>query len=97
MYKKISGMTGTAQTSAEEFYKVYKLEVESIPPNRGLARKDLNDLIYKNFNAKLNAIAADVSERQKKGQPVLAWHDLDREERDHLARRSRRRGSGTRC
>ena len=71
MYKKISGMTGTAQTSAEEFYKVYKLEVESIPPNRGLARKDLNDLIYKNFNAKLNAIAADVKERQKKGQPVL--------------------------
>ena len=71
MYKKIAGMTGTAQTSAEEFFKVYKLEVESIPPNRGLARKDLNDLIYKNFTAKLNAIAADVKERQKKGQPVL--------------------------
>jgi preprotein translocase subunit SecA len=71
MYKKISGMTGTAQTSAEEFFKVYKLEVESIPPNRGLARKDLNDLIYKNFTAKLNAIAADVKERQKLGQPVL--------------------------
>jgi preprotein translocase subunit SecA len=71
MYSKISGMTGTAQTSAEEFFKVYKLEVESIPPNRSLARKDLNDLIYKNFGAKLNAIAADVRERQKKGQPVL--------------------------
>ena len=71
MYKKISGMTGTAQTSAEEFFKVYNLEVESIPPNRGLARKDLNDLIYKNFTAKLNAIASDVKERQKKGQPVL--------------------------
>jgi preprotein translocase subunit SecA len=71
MYTKIAGMTGTAQTSAEEFFKVYKLEVESIPPNRGLARKDLNDLIYKNFGAKLNAIAADVKERQKKGQPVL--------------------------
>jgi preprotein translocase subunit SecA len=71
MYKKIAGMTGTAQTSAEEFFKVYNLEVESIPPNRGLARQDLNDLIYKNFNAKLKAIAADVKERQKKGQPVL--------------------------
>jgi len=71
MYNKIAGMTGTAQTSAEEFFKVYKLEVESIPPNRGLARKDMNDLIYKNFGAKLNAIAADVKERQKKGQPVL--------------------------
>ncbi len=81
MYKKISGMTGTAQTSAEEFFKVYKLEVESIPPNRGLARKDQNDLIYKNFAAKLNAIAADVKERQKKGQPVLAWHDIHRAQR----------------
>ncbi len=60
MYKKIGGMTGTAQTSAEEFHKVYHLEVESIPPNRGLARKDQNDLIYKNFQAKINAIAADV-------------------------------------
>lgn len=71
MYKKLAGMTGTAQTSAEEFFKVYNLEVESIPPNRPLARRDMNDLIYKNFNAKLNAIAADVRERQKKGQPVL--------------------------
>jgi preprotein translocase subunit SecA len=71
MYKKIGGMTGTAQTSAEEFFKVYNLEVVSIPPNRALARKDLNDLIYKNFQAKLNAIAKDVRERQKKGQPVL--------------------------
>ncbi len=71
MYAKIAGMTGTAQTSAEEFHKVYHLEVMSIPPNRPLARKDLNDLIYKNFQAKLNAIVADVRERQKKGQPVL--------------------------
>jgi preprotein translocase subunit SecA len=71
MYKKLAGMTGTAQTSAEEFHKVYKLEVVSIPPNRALARKDMNDLIYKNFTAKVNAIAEDVRERQKKGQPVL--------------------------
>lgn len=71
MYKKIGGMTGTAQTSAEEFFKVYNLEVVSVPPNRTLARKDMNDLIYKNFQAKLNAIAKDVRERQKKGQPVL--------------------------
>ncbi len=71
MYKKLAGMTGTAQTSAEEFHKVYHLEVVSIPPNRALARRDMNDLIYKNFPAKLNAIARDVRERQKKGQPVL--------------------------
>jgi preprotein translocase subunit SecA len=71
MYKKISGMTGTAQTSAEEFHKVYNLEVVSIPPNRGLARRDLNDLIYKSFRAKVDAVVRDVAERQKKGQPVL--------------------------
>jgi preprotein translocase subunit SecA len=71
MYDKISGMTGTAQTSAEEFHKVYGLEVVSIPPNRGLARQDLNDLIYKNFKAKVDAVVRDVAERQKKGQPVL--------------------------
>jgi preprotein translocase subunit SecA len=71
MYKKIGGMTGTAQTSAEEFFKVYNLEVVSVPPNRALVRKDMNDLIYKNFQAKLNAIARDVRDRQKKGQPVL--------------------------
>ncbi len=71
MYEKIAGMTGTAQTSAEEFHKVYGLEVISIPPNKPLARKDMNDLIYKNFKAKLDAIVRDVAERQKKGQPVL--------------------------
>jgi preprotein translocase subunit SecA len=71
MYEKIGGMTGTAQTSAEEFYKVYNLEVVSIPPNRPLARKDENDLIYRNFQAKVDAVVREVGERQKKGQPVL--------------------------
>ncbi len=71
MYEKIAGMTGTAQTSAEEFYKVYELDVESIPPNRPLARKDLNDLIYKNLGAKVQAIVKEVRDRQQKGQPVL--------------------------
>ncbi len=71
LYEKISGMTGTAQTSAEEFFKVYQLEVVSIPPNRALARRDLNDLIYKNYNAKVNAVVRDVAERHKNGQPVL--------------------------
>ncbi len=47
------------------------LEVVSIPPNRGLARSDVNDLIYKNFSAKVDAVVRDVAERQKKGQPVL--------------------------
>ncbi len=71
LYEKISGMTGTAQTSAEEFHKVYKLEVVSIPPNRSLQRVDMNDVIYKNTQAKLAAIVKDVKERSEKGQPVL--------------------------
>jgi preprotein translocase subunit SecA len=71
MYEKIAGMTGTAQTSAEEFYKVYNLEVVSIPPNKPLVRKDENDLIYRNFKVKVDAVVGEVKERQRKGQPVL--------------------------
>ncbi len=71
MYRKIAGMTGTAQTSAEEFHKVYNLEVVSIPPNKPLVRNDTNDLIYKNFKAKVDAVVKEVGERRKKGQPVL--------------------------
>mgnify|MGYP003875652959 CR=1 FL=1 len=71
MYKKISGMTGTAQTSAEEFHKVYGLEVFTVPTNKLCARKDNEDLIYKDFDAKMKAIMKDVESRRKKGQPVL--------------------------
>ncbi|MBI1839170.1 MAG: preprotein translocase subunit SecA [Candidatus Colwellbacteria bacterium] len=71
LYKKIAGMTGTAQTSAEEFHKVYGLEVASIPPNRLLVRNDRQDFIYKNILAKYKAIIEDVKTRHKAGQPVL--------------------------
>ena len=71
LYKKIAGMTGTAQTSAEEFHKVYGLDVVSIPANRPLVRKDLPDLIYKSKDAKYRAIAEDVKERHALGQPIL--------------------------
>lgn len=71
LYEKLAGMTGTAQTSAEEFDKVYGLKVVNIPTNRPMIRKDLPDLIYKNEEAKSNALIADIKERQKKGQPVL--------------------------
>ncbi|MDP3999024.1 MAG: preprotein translocase subunit SecA [bacterium] len=71
LYKKLGGMTGTAQTSAEEFDKVYGLRVTSIPTNRQMIRKDLPDLIFKNEEAKYNAIIRDVKEKQKLGQPVL--------------------------
>ncbi|MEX2053264.1 MAG: preprotein translocase subunit SecA, partial [Candidatus Paceibacterota bacterium] len=71
LYDKISGMTGTAQTSAEEFHKVYKLDVVSIPTNKPLARLDMPDRIYKTEGGKLKALIQEVKERHTKGQPVL--------------------------
>ncbi len=71
LYKKLSGMTGTAATSSEEFYKVYGLEVVSIPTNKESIRKDSNDLIFQTEAGKFKAIAREVKERNKIGQPVL--------------------------
>lgn len=71
LYKKIAGMTGTAETSAEEFHKVYGLDVVAIPSNKILKRQDLPDLVYKNKEAKYRAVAQDVKKRQDAGQPVL--------------------------
>jgi preprotein translocase subunit SecA len=71
MYPKLSGMTGTAATEAEEFFKIYKLEVVTVPTNKTSVRKDLQDRIYKNEAAKYNAVVAEVKERSNKGQPVL--------------------------
>ncbi|NOY35864.1 MAG: preprotein translocase subunit SecA [bacterium] len=71
MYKKLGGMTGTALTSAEEFYKVYGLETVAIPTNRPLARKDRPDLIFQTEDGKFKAVAKKVKELHEKGQPVL--------------------------
>ena len=71
MYEKLAGMTGTAQTSAEEFYKVYGLEVVPIPTNKPNQRKDLPDRIYKSEQGKFLAVVKEVAERHEKGQPVL--------------------------
>ncbi len=71
LYEKLSGMTGTAQTSAEEFHKVYNLDVVSAPTNKPNIRQDLPDRIYKTEAGKLRAIAREVKERSEKGQPVL--------------------------
>lgn len=71
MYKKLSGMTGTAVTEAEEFGKIYKLEVVIIPSNKINQRVDKPDKIYKTQDAKFRAIAKQVKELQEKGQPVL--------------------------
>lgn len=71
MYNKLSGMTGTAVTEAEEFSKIYNLEAITIPTNQPVVRIDKNDLIYKTEDAKFRAVALDVKERHKKGQPIL--------------------------
>ena len=71
LYKKLSGMTGTAFTEAEEFQQIYALDVIQIPPNRPIARVDKDDLIYKTKAGKLKAIAEAVREYHEKGQPVL--------------------------
>ncbi|MCX6702666.1 MAG: preprotein translocase subunit SecA, partial [Candidatus Wolfebacteria bacterium] len=71
MYEKISGMTGTAQTSAEEFDKVYHLEVVTIPTNKPMIRVDQPDFIYKTEEAKYKALIEDIGNKCRKGQPVL--------------------------
>ncbi len=71
LYKKLSGMTGTAFTEAEEFQQIYALDVIQIPPNKPIARVDKDDLIYKTKAGKLKAIAKEVKKYHEKGQPVL--------------------------
>ena len=70
-YKKLSGMTGTAKTSSEEFFKVYGLTVVEVPTNKEIARRDRNDFIFQTERGKFSALAKKVKELQEKGQPVL--------------------------
>ena len=71
LYKKLSGMTGTAITEAEEFFDIYRLPVVSVPTNQKMLRKDFNDQIFRTENEKYNAITNKIIECNKKGQPVL--------------------------
>ncbi|MFQ5456630.1 MAG: preprotein translocase subunit SecA [Nitrospirota bacterium] len=71
LYKKLSGMTGTADTEAAEFAKIYNLDVIIVPTNKDMIRVDNSDLIYRTEKEKFNAIVDDISESHKKGQPVL--------------------------
>ncbi|PKB61176.1 MAG: preprotein translocase subunit SecA, partial [SAR202 cluster bacterium Casp-Chloro-G4] len=81
LYKKLAGMTGTASTEAEEFFKIYKLEVVEIPTNKPMVRDDQRDLIYKDQAAKYRAVVQEIKERHEKGQPVLVGTtDIDRSE-----------------
>ena len=75
LYNKLSGMTGTAFTEAEEFQQIYALDVIQIPPNKPIIRVDKDDLIYKTKAGKLKAIAKAIQEYHAKGQPVLVGSD----------------------
>jgi preprotein translocase subunit SecA len=71
LYKKLGGMTGTAETEANEFHDIYKLDVSVIPTNRPCVRKDGNDLIFKTRREKYNSVVQEIGEAHAKGQPVL--------------------------
>ncbi len=71
MYEKLAGMTGTAATEAEELFKIYQLEVVTIPTNKPMVREDMADYVFKTEKAKFEAVADEIAERQEKGQPVL--------------------------
>jgi preprotein translocase subunit SecA len=71
LYDKLAGMTGTAMTEAEEFHKIYKLEVVAIPTHRPMIRDDETDLVYRSENAKFNAVIEEIAEMQELGRPVL--------------------------
>ena len=91
MYHKLSGMTGTAETEAGEFWSIYKLDVVVIPTNRPIARIDQNDLIYRTKKAKYEAVIAKVVELTKAGRPVLVG-TTDVETSELLSRMLRLRG-----
>jgi preprotein translocase subunit SecA len=71
LYGKLAGMTGTADTEAEEFHKIYKLEVLVIPTNKSMVRKDHHDLVYKNEKGKFRAVLSELEDCHQRGQPVL--------------------------
>ncbi|HHG86163.1 MAG TPA: preprotein translocase subunit SecA, partial [Bacteroidetes bacterium] len=71
MYHKLSGMTGTAETEASEFYEIYKIDVVVVPTNRPIVRKDDNDLVFKTKREKLNAVIDEVEKLQNAGRPIL--------------------------
>ena len=71
MYKKLSGMTGTAKTEEEEFKGIYSLDVVQIPTNRPMIRKDMNDLVYRTIKGKFSQVVAEIERRHQTGQPIL--------------------------
>ena len=91
MYEKLAGMTGTASTEAEEFHKIYKTDVISIPTHLPMVRKDHPDMIYKTEKGKYNAVAEDIAENYKKGRPVLVG-TTSIEKNEYLSRLLKEKG-----
>ncbi len=91
MYNKLAGMTGTAVTEAEEFHKIYTLEVVVIPTNKPLAREDFADQIYKDIEAKFKAVVREVDEVKKSGRPVLIG-TVSIEKSEYLGEMLKRKG-----
>lgn len=91
MYNKMAGMTGTAETEATEFKKIYNLDVQVIPTNRPISRKDNEDVVYKSEMAKFKAMANEIRERNKTGQPVLVG-TVSIEKSEKLSRMLRNEG-----
>lgn len=91
MYDKLSGMTGTAMTEASEFMQIYKLGVIPIPTNKTMQRMDQSDLVFKTEDAKFEAVANDIMERHRKGQPVLVG-TVSVEKSEVLSQALRRKG-----
>ena len=91
LYHKLAGMTGTAATEEREFRDIYRLDVVVIPTNRPTRRQDLADQVYKNQQAKLNAVILDIEECHKKGQPVLVG-TRSIEKSEELSRHLKKRG-----
>ncbi|HCI60690.1 MAG TPA: preprotein translocase subunit SecA [Ruminococcus sp.] len=91
LYKKLSGMTGTAQTESEEFQEIYKLDVVEIPTNKPVIRKDLPDSVYKTERGKFNAVIDRICEAHEKGQPVLVG-TISIEKSEVLSKMLKKRG-----
>ena len=91
MYTKLAGMTGTAATEAEEFWKIYKLEVVEAPTNLPMAREDFTDYIYKDEPSKYEAVVLEIEEKHRKGQPVLVG-TTDITKSELLSEKLKRRG-----
>jgi len=91
MYKKLAGMTGTAETEAAEFQKIYKLDVTMVPPNRPLIRKEYTDVVYRTEEEKFRNAAKEIKEFNERGQPVLVG-TVSVEKSEHLSKMLKKMG-----